>query len=51
MKRISTIEELQEALSEEELHPPEATLSDLNKNKFYIGNNILIRIFTVNKKR
>ncbi len=35
MKRISTIEELQEALSEEELHPPEATLSDLNKNKFY----------------
>lgn len=35
MKILKSIEEIQEALSEEDLHPPEATLSTLMKNKKY----------------
>ena len=33
MKKIKSLEELQEVLKNEELHPPEASLSMLNKNK------------------
>ena len=35
MKKLKTIEEIQEALASEELHPPQATLSDLMKDKIY----------------
>tara|TARA_B100001057_G_C22647377_1_gene870672 strand:- start:70 stop:378 length:309 start_codon:yes stop_codon:yes gene_type:complete len=42
MKIIKSLEKLQEVLQNEELHPPEASLSTLNKNKEYkcgCGNN------------
>lgn len=35
MKKLKTIEEIQNALAEEDLHPPQATLSMMNKNKKY----------------
>ena len=35
MKKLKTIEEVQNALAEEDLHPPQATLSMMNKNKKY----------------
>ena len=35
MKKLKTIEEIQEALGEEDIHPPHATLSDMMKNKTY----------------
>ena len=41
MKRISKIEELQEALSEEELHPPEATLRDLLRLKCVLQSSAI----------
>jgi len=35
MKILKTLEEIQDALAEEDVHPPEATLSTLMKNKIY----------------
>lgn len=35
MKKLKTIEEIQNALAKEDLHPPQATLSMMMKNKTY----------------
>lgn len=35
MKKLKTVEEIQEALVNEELHPPQASLSVLQKGKKY----------------
>ena len=35
MKILKSIEKIKEALDEEDIHPPEATLSMMMKNKIY----------------
>lgn len=35
MKMIKTVEELQEIIRDEEIHPPQDSLSPLQKGKFY----------------
>ena len=35
MKVLKNLNEIQEALAEEDIHPPQATLSDMMKNKIY----------------